>query len=771
MRERLALSALWAAFLGFQWAQLERPWTSLADIVVLAIAAIAPPALWAAGRRGLSVAALVAGIVVVVGIAYGHYPWETGHPFYLRRVWDAASDGVRGWLDTTTPIDIGRFPQAAADVELVFALLLAALAWLLVVLRRPLLAVGVGFAAFAVPTTMVAMGGGFARSLLFLILAALTLAACGPRALPRRGSAVLQVIAVGGCAIAAALILAAAPGVRKDAFLSWRTWNPLAGSAPRVSVGYVWNQDYKPFKWPKKKTEVFEVTAPKPMYWKAAVLSEFSDDRWQAHSVVQQVFPDDTKSIEVPLEQLPQFADPDSKDLRQASFRIKGLADPHLLAAGQPMAYSLDRASPAQLDEDGTAVLARDPAKDESYTARVYAPDPTPKDLTETSTDYPTDVRSTIEIGGVEIPAWNPDASASKRVQVPVDSALVAASNQVWNRSGAGEAKNPYEAVVAVESYFRDPELFTYDQTPRYQPGRPVLADFMLRAHAGYCQMYSGSMALVLRMHGIPARVAVGFTSGVATSSTSNTYEVYDRNAHSWVEVWFAGYGWLPFEPTPGRALYQRASTATPDTEQLSADFKSSGVTAVANTALAAYAARVLLPNGTTQVQGRNFNRVHGVGPGGNNGVFVVPVPEKHRSVFRWFAIAIVVVLAALLLAKWGAVRFRYLRRGPRAQASAAFAEMATFAGDQGVTVGAEATYEDLARRLQHAWGVDAFPFAKDASAARYAPRYDAEVAARRLRGHTRRMKREIRKNLELRDRAAGAIKLREAVARRRGLD
>ena len=54
-------------------------------------------------------------------------------------------------------------------------------------------------------------------------------------------------------------------------------------------------------------------------------------------------------------------------------------------------------------------------------------------------------------------------------------------------------------------------QVFTYNQTPKFQGGLPPLADFMLRSHDGYCQMYSGSMALMLRMHGIPARVAVGF--------------------------------------------------------------------------------------------------------------------------------------------------------------------------------------------------------------------------------------------------------------------
>ena len=77
----------------------------------------------------------------------------------------------------------------------------------------------------------------------------------------------------------------------------------------------------------------------------------------------------------------------------------------------------------------------------------------------------------------------------------------------------------------------------------------PALADFMLYTHRGYCQMFSGAMALVLRLHGIPARVAVGFTSGKLRGS--DTYVVNDRDAHAWVEVYFPGYGWIPFEPTP----------------------------------------------------------------------------------------------------------------------------------------------------------------------------------------------------------------------------
>ena len=59
-------------------------------------------------------------------------------------------------------------------------------------------------------------------------------------------------------------------------------------------------------------------------------------------------------------------------------------------------------------------------------------------------------------------------------------------------------------------------------------------------------------MALMLRYLGIPARVAAGFTSGVYDKEREQ-WSVYDRNAHTWVEVWFDGFGWLPFDPTPGR--------------------------------------------------------------------------------------------------------------------------------------------------------------------------------------------------------------------------
>ncbi len=122
-------------------------------------------------------------------------------------------------------------------------------------------------------------------------------------------------------------------------------------------------------------------------------------------------------------------------------------------------------------------------------------------------------------------------------------------------------AGSPYEATVTIERWLRSDGGFGYDERPPAPVGLPPLVDFLERSKLGYCQQFAGSMALMLRYLGIPARVAVGFTSG---KWKDGGWTVTDRDAHAWVEAWFAGYGWLTFDPTPGQgrlsATYTNAS-------------------------------------------------------------------------------------------------------------------------------------------------------------------------------------------------------------------
>jgi hypothetical protein len=105
--------------------------------------------------------------------------------------------------------------------------------------------------------------------------------------------------------------------------------------------------------------------------------------------------------------------------------------------------------------------------------------------------------------------------------------------------------------VEAIASYLGS--HYTYSESA---PVRHLaLRTFILGARRGYCQHFSGAMALMLRMVGVPARVAAGFSPGRQTSD--GTYVVTDFDAHSWVEAYFNGIGWVSFDPTPPTAPAQ----------------------------------------------------------------------------------------------------------------------------------------------------------------------------------------------------------------------
>jgi protein-glutamine gamma-glutamyltransferase len=119
------------------------------------------------------------------------------------------------------------------------------------------------------------------------------------------------------------------------------------------------------------------------------------------------------------------------------------------------------------------------------------------------------------------------------------------------------DAPTSYDAVKSVERWLQG--NFTYSE---HVPTHDVpLMGFLDEDKRGYCQQFSGTMALMLRMAGIPARVAAGFSPGSYNKDTRE-YRVRDLDAHSWVEVWFSGIGWVPFDPTPARSPAQSQSSA-----------------------------------------------------------------------------------------------------------------------------------------------------------------------------------------------------------------
>jgi len=107
----------------------------------------------------------------------------------------------------------------------------------------------------------------------------------------------------------------------------------------------------------------------------------------------------------------------------------------------------------------------------------------------------------------------------------------------------------PYDAAVAIETFLRsDPFKYTLDPRRDPQGGDPIHY-FLFNSHEGYCEFFATAMGDMLRSLGIPARLVSGFGPGTYDNATNN-YVVRSEDAHSWVEVYFPGYGWIEFEPT-----------------------------------------------------------------------------------------------------------------------------------------------------------------------------------------------------------------------------
>ncbi|MEA0555803.1 transglutaminase domain-containing protein [Lysinibacillus irui] len=112
-----------------------------------------------------------------------------------------------------------------------------------------------------------------------------------------------------------------------------------------------------------------------------------------------------------------------------------------------------------------------------------------------------------------------------------------------------------YDQIKAVESYFRT-NGFRYDKKEAAIPAenQDYVDQFLFDTKVGYCDNFSTSMVVLLRSVGIPARWVKGFAPGTAGPMTDGLreYQVTNDNAHSWVEAYIPGAGWMEFEPTIG---------------------------------------------------------------------------------------------------------------------------------------------------------------------------------------------------------------------------
>jgi transglutaminase-like putative cysteine protease len=220
--------------------------------------------------------------------------------------------------------------------------------------------------------------------------------------------------------------------------------------------------------------------------------------------------------------------------------------------------------------DPGTLAARRELGPGTTYSLLSYSPHPTAAQLRAVAGDrYPGDATVPYRTLAIPQPGLGP-GTVTTQISFPVWRAGGQFGQQVVRASPyarayalarrlAAHARTPYDFVADVKRFLS--RGYTYDERP--PAARFPLESFLFAHKLGYCQQFSGAMAMLLRMGGIPARVAAGFTAGSFENET-HTWQVADTDAHAWVEAWFPHYGWVRFDPTPTSAPARGGTASAP---------------------------------------------------------------------------------------------------------------------------------------------------------------------------------------------------------------
>ena len=290
----------------------------------------------------------------------------------------------------------------------------------------------------------------------------------------------------------------------------------------------------------KDPVEVFQVQADAPSYWRMLSLPTFDGDTWRPDLTD----PGDAVTSDTILSSGVVGTEP----MEQTFTVSSDLGYSWLPVAYPPQQIDVPDTTVRYNSSTGTATLDGELDAGAEYHVTSVRLQPTPEQLAAVVFPPPAQNVPSTSIGDVP-----PDVAAGIR-----------AIAERWTEGAA----NDYERILDIQDHLSDSAEFTYDKSVPNRDDSYTILEFLTTTKRGFCQQFASAMAVMLRTLGFPSRVAVGYTAGQKDPDTG-VWHVTTSELHSWVEVQFPGYGWLAFEPTPGRTNpianeYQHPVTSCP---------------------------------------------------------------------------------------------------------------------------------------------------------------------------------------------------------------
>lgn len=272
---------------------------------------------------------------------------------------------------------------------------------------------------------------------------------------------------------------------------------------------------------------MLEYTSPRPTYLRLIALPNFDGERWTpdpAERIGAPLGPGGTVNSESPL-------------LGRAELvGVNVVTD--LGMPWVPTAYPVlsIQASGSALTYDAvTGTAFADPPLQEGDTYTLSANFETP------SAD---ELRDVVDEPGFGLPL---EAGAQPDPRLALPAGLPTEIGD-YARKWTEGASTVFDRAIAIQERLRE---FEYDPDAKIVGDTGAMVTFLEETRAGFCQQFAATMGVLLRTLHIPTRLVVGF--GTGGRSPQGGYQVSSDRAHVWVEVYFNGFGWMPFEPTPTR--------------------------------------------------------------------------------------------------------------------------------------------------------------------------------------------------------------------------